>query len=159
LSDPHDDANTFYAGHLLGGSNSALVPPFFCKISLNSETQELKIRFFNNESDQLVETIKLSGLCYTESVLEFKPTGDKKGSREEQCKGRVWILRSDGKIECPVCGWMPDYDKYLEKEYNADHRVMSCLKCLKISWFRHAHIRGVCQPSPAIKEVLVRNKN
>lgn len=118
------------------------------------------IKFYDS-TDLEVGKIELTNLCFTESVLEFKPKGQEGiPSNYEACDGRVTILTEKGTHVCPSCGYETEYDKYNDPSYLADHRTDRCPKCLQKAWVSHPHSKdGHCLPSPYLSNYTAVSKS
>ena len=134
-----------------GGLDKAIPKDAIYRITFDSETKKLWLIFIERKNFNklnVIAEIDVPGMCYAESVKEFKTKGDSSGGWEEVTEHRVFILLEMGQRKCPWCGNVEEFDGYNDPHYLADHRAGECPKCKRHAFVTHDHINGVCQKIP-----------
>lgn len=143
------DFHDKYGGSMGGGTTNKIIPKGTSyRIVFDSDKKIMWVVFLDDDMN-VIEDFDAHGLCYAESVKEFKIQGDSDGGWEEVTQHRVWILLKSGQKKCPWCGGIPeDYDGFNDPSYIGDHRVGQCGICKRFAFVSHDHIEGRCQLIP-----------
>lgn len=142
------DFHNKYGGTMGGGTTDKIIPKgTHYRVTFDSDKKIMWVIFLDKNMN-VIEDFDAHGLCYSESVKEFKVSGDSSGGWEEVTQHRVFILLKSGQRKCPWCGNVEEYDGYNDSSYIADHRAGECPKCKRFAFVTHDHIDGRCQKIP-----------